>query len=332
MEISKRLLSVVLLGTLAVATAQVQAQEKIAQTGFQFLSVGTDARATGMGEAFTTVEGSSMALFYNPAGMARIEPFFEFSANRTAWIAGINYFTGSLAISPEKGRYGVVGLSFVFVDYGKIIGTVVAPNEQGFIETGDISPNAFMVGVGYSRALSDRFSVGGQIKYVSQSLGSPLVPTSDSTQAQTSFTQSVIAFDFGTLYKTGFKSLAFGMSIRNFSRQVKFAREDFELPLTFRIGFSIDALDFFGERSDNASLLISFDAANPRSFQEFYSFGGELKLMKALALRAGYVAEQNDYGMTTGLGIQTKKIAFDYSYTPLDVFDDVHRFSVRFSL
>ena len=117
-------------------------KKKLAQTGFQFLSVGTDARATAMGEAFTTIEGSPMSLFYNPAGMARLSSFFEFSANRTTWIADIDYYSGSLAINPEQGRYGVFGLSFLFVDYGEIIGTVVAPNEQGFIETGNVSPNA----------------------------------------------------------------------------------------------------------------------------------------------------------------------------------------------
>lgn len=317
---------------LILAVSDGYTQTKIAQTGFQFLSVGTDARATAMAEAFTTIEGTPMALFYNPAGMARVNSFLEFSVNHTPWIANIDYFTGSLAINPDKGRYGVFGLSFMFVDYGEIIGTVVAGNEQGFVETGNISPNAVMVGFGYSRALSDRFSVGGQVKYVNQTLGEPLVPETDSTQTRVNFSADVVAFDFGTLYKTGFKSLSFGMTIRNFSKEVNFEREDFELPLTFKVGFSIDALDFFGDGSQSQSFLISFDAVNPRSFEEFFSIGGEYKFMNALALRAGYIHNQDDYGVTAGFGLKTYKIAFDYSYTPFDVFDDVHRVSVKFSL
>ena len=43
-------------------TSSSFSQRKLAQTGFQFLSVGTSARATAMGEAFTTVEGSSASL------------------------------------------------------------------------------------------------------------------------------------------------------------------------------------------------------------------------------------------------------------------------------
>lgn len=331
MKINKFFLLVVLIA-FGLAVVNGYAQEKIAQTGFQFLSVGTDARATAMAEAFTTIEGTPTALFYNPAGMARVNSFLEFSVNHTPWIANIDYFTGSLAINPDKGRYGVFGLSFMFVDYGEIIGTVVAGNEQGFVETGDISPNAVMVGFGYSRALSDRFSVGGQVKYVNQSLGEPFVIKTDTTERKVKFSANAVAFDFGTLYKTGFKSLAFGMSFRNLAQEVNFESENFELPLTFKIGFSIDTFDFFGNISESQSLLISFDAVNPRSFEEFFSIGGEYKFMNTLALRAGYILKQDDYGVTAGFGLNTYKIAFDYSYTPFDVFDDVHRVSVKFSL
>lgn len=305
------------------------AQNKIAQTGFQFLSVGTDARATAMAEAVTTIEGSPMSMFYNPAGMAWMNSSIEFVANHTPWIADIDYFTGAIAFSLQQGRYGVVGLSFLYVDYGNIIGTVVASNEQGFIETGDISPNAFMFGASYARALSDKFSVGGQVKFVRQSLGEPLVPETDSTQSRIDFSTSVIAFDFGTLYRTGFKSLTFGMSIRNFAQETNFAREDFELPLTFKVGLSMDAFDFLGVRPESQAFLISVDAINPRSFQEFVSIGGEYKFYNTLALRGGYAANQDDYGFSAGMGIDARNVVVDYSYTPFDILDDVHRFSIR---
>ena len=308
------------------------AQKKLAQTGFQFLSVGTDARATAMGEALTTVQGSSVALFYNPAGMVRLPNFLDFRASRMTWIADIEYVAASMAINVADGRYGIFGLSIMSVDYGDLMGTVVANNEQGFIETGTFSPNAYLVGLGYANALTDRFSVGGQIKFVSQSLGKPYVPTSDSLQVQTEFTQEVFAFDFGTLYQTGFKSLAFGMTVRNFSRELKFAQEGFQLPLTFKIGFSIDLLDFLGNRPASQSFLLSLDAINPRSFSEFITVGGEYKFMDLLALRFGYVSGQDDYAFTAGFGVKTYAVAIDYSYTPFDVFKDVHRVSFSFSL
>lgn len=314
-----------------VLLSSLQAQEKIAQTGFQFLSVGTDARATALGEAVTTLEGSPMALFYNPAGMARVNSFVQFSANHMKWLADIDYLTGALSLRPSHGEYGVFGLSFLYVDYGELIGTVVAANEQGFVETGNISPNAFAVGFGYSKALTDRFAVGGQVKYVKQALGNLAFPVTDSSQSQLNFSTDVFAFDFGTIYQTGFKSLSFGMTIRNFAQEINYISEDFELPLTFKIGFSIDALDFF-DGMENQSVLVSFDAVNPRSLEEFFSFGVEYKFMDAIALRAGYAANQDDYDFSAGFGVHVYNLNLDYSYTPFDVFEDVHRFSVKFQL
>lgn len=39
------------------------AEPKWAQTGFQFLSVPTDARVAALGEAFTAMNGRSMSIF-----------------------------------------------------------------------------------------------------------------------------------------------------------------------------------------------------------------------------------------------------------------------------
>lgn len=306
-------------------------QEKIAQTGFQFLSVGTDARATALGEAFTSVEGSPMALFYNPAGMARVDSYVQFTANHMKWLSDIDYFSGALSFNPMHGRYGVFGLSFLFVDYGEIIGTIISQNEQGFTETNTISPSAFSVGFGYSRALTDRFAVGGQIKFVKQALGDLVFPEPDSGSTELNFSQGVVAIDFGTIYKTGYKSLSFGMTVRNFSNEISYITEDFELPLTFKIGFSIDALDFWGN-PDGQSFMLSFDAINPRALGEFFSVGGEYQLMNILSLRGGYVAGQDEYDITAGFGVNAYKVDLDYSYTPFKSFEDVHRFSAKFRL
>ncbi len=322
-------LTLLLIGSLAEG---LQAQKKRAQTGFEFLSVGTDARATAMGEALTTVEGSSLSLFYNPAGLARMPHVFDIRVSRMEWIAGINYVSATMALNVAEGRYGVLGVSVMSIDYGDFIGTVVANNERGFIETGTFSPNAWLVGLGYAKDLTDRFSVGGQIKYVSQSLGKPYVPVSDSLQVRKEFSQTVFAFDFGTLYKTGFKSLSFGMTVRNFSRELKYAQESFQLPLTFKIGFSVDLLDFLHEHPDAHSMLLSIDAINPRSFDEYITVGGEYKFLNLFFLRAGYVSGQDEYGFTSGFGIRTYALALDYSYTPFKVFSDVHRISFNFSL
>ena len=140
--------------------------KKRAQTGMKFLQIPSDPRAVAMGNAVTASNyGSSRSLFHNPASMARLERTFHASAGNTGWIGDVNYNMAALSMSPANGRYGVIGLSLISVDYGDIIATVVdetAPD--GYSDYTDIglsnpSPSALAVGLGYAKALTDRAAV-----------------------------------------------------------------------------------------------------------------------------------------------------------------------------
>ena len=319
-------------------------QVKLAQTGFGFLDVSTDARATGMGDAVTTIGGTATSVFYNPAGIAGMSSSLEANVSQMNWIADIKYFSGSIAYAPFDKKYGTIGIGFMRVNYGEFNFTSVADNEQGFVDlSGYPEPYAFALQLVYGKELSDAFSVGGRIKYAKQNLGNSLIPvynqvtkdsvlTTDTSYAINDYSLSVAAFDFGTVYKTGLKSLAFGMSISNFSREIAYERESFQLPLTFRFGISMDIMDFIPSLSDYNTFVVSIDAVHPRSYTEFLNIGGEYIFMKTFALRAGYVTKQDDFGLTFGLGITKFGFAFDYSYTSHKVFNNIQRFSFSFSL
>jgi hypothetical protein len=320
-------------------------QAKLAQTGFNFLSVGTDARATAMGEAFTTVEGSSTSLFYNPAGLAGINSFVDLSMSQMNWIADIKYLSGTVAFSPLQGRYGVIGVSFMSIAYGDFHFTQVAANDQGYRDIeGWPSPGAYVIGVGYGRALSSQFSVGGQVKYAYQSLGQSVVPVyktvvdasgiarQDTTNDLRDYSVGTLAFDFGTLYKTGLKSLAFGVAINNFAPEIKYERESFQLPLSFRIGISMNVLDIVPGIGEDHSFYASIDAVHPRSYGEYLNIGGEYVFSKTIAVRVGYITQHPDYDLTVGIGLQKAGIAVDYSYMPHKIFNNIQRLSVKFAM
>ena len=122
------------------------------------------------------------------------------------------------------------------------------------------------------------------------------------------------------------------MSISNFSREIAYERESFQLPLTFRFGISMDVMDFVPSMRENSALIVSIDAVHPRSYSEFLNIGGEFIFMKTFAIRAGYVTKQDDYGLTLGLGVNKFGFSFDYSYIPHKIFDNIQRFSLRFSI
>ncbi|MBN2105622.1 PorV/PorQ family protein, partial [bacterium] len=311
--------------------------QKLAQTGFQFLSVVSDARASALGEAMTSLETGSSALFFNPAGMANMEGMIDVTASDNRWIADIRHNTFSLALSPANGEYGVLGFSLQTVDYGDFYGTRVDKStDLGYVDTEIFQLTAMSAGVGYAKRLTDRFSVGGQVRWVEQDLGKSIVPVIstelDTTEGEEKNRLNPMAFDFGTQFKTGYKSLVFGMSVRNFSKEIKYVEEGFQLPLVFNLGISMDVLDFMGDRSIDHALIVSLDASHYRSHPEQVKVGLDYRLLNMLSVRGGYISNNDESGLSFGVGIQSFGLCLDYAYTPFGVFDKVQRMTARFSL
>ncbi len=308
---------------------------KRAQTGFKFLRTSVSARAAAMGDAMTAMEAGAAAMFYNPATMAYLTGFANAEVGITQFFADINYNAASVAVSPAQGRYGVFGLSFINVDYGDLEGTIRVDNEKGYEDYGLFSPNALMVGVGYAKSLSDRFAVGGNIKYAIQDLGEALaVVGNGSSGVWQGNKESAVAFDIGVLYDTGFKSLKFAMTARNFSREVTFHEENFELPLLLTIGLSMDMTDLLAADQTMHSLVLAVDAYRPRDFYEAINFGAEYSFMEILNIRAGYIFPTDEQGISLGAGINTGlsgiALGADYAYTNFGLLGDVHRISMQF--
>ncbi|MFH0734915.1 MAG: PorV/PorQ family protein [bacterium] len=333
----KKNIIIIVLIIMGLVNITAQERKKLAQTGMKFLSLSTDSRASALGSAVTSVESGATAMFYNPATMAYTKNNVEATLGSVGWIADIDYIYGGIIYAPFNAQYGVFGFSFTSVDYGALIGTVVAPNENGYLETGTFKPTAYSAGISYAKALSDKFSVGGSVKYVAQDLGSSVTDI-DNEGKYTKENNSLnsVAYDFGILYHTGFKSLNFAMNVRNFSTEIKYKEEGFQLPLTFRIGLSVDAMDFIEEKSTLHQLLVSVDAVHPRDFAEQVNVGCEYTFMKTFSLRVGYSAPNDNFGFTSGFGVKfgddVVNYGLDYCYTDFDTFSDVHRITFNVAI
>jgi hypothetical protein len=252
------------------------------------------------------------------------------------WIADINHNAFSLAVNPVQGRYGVIGFSVQTVDYGEFIGTRVDKNAKlGYQDTGIFELTSLAVGAGYAKQLTDRFSVGGQVRWVRQDLGESAIPIVssklDTTLKDVSNELTPLAFDFGTQFRTGVKSLVFGMSVRNFSKEIKYVEEGFQLPLVFNLGISMNLLDLVALGSLPQSLIMSIDASHFRDHPEQVKVGLDYRLMEILSLRGGYMSSNDENGLTFGFGVSYYGITFDYANTPFGVFDNVQRMTVRFA-
>lgn len=322
----------VLIAGLIGAGQEVQAKEKLAQTGMMFLNIGADARAAGLADAVTAVPMKSSALFYNPSTMTNLGGLTDLSFTQINWIADMKVNAISVCFSPAQGKYGVFGLSVLSIDYGDVLGTMIWNNSKGYIDTEVMKPSAMAIGIGYARALSDKFSIGGQIKMVSENLGKSVTQDENSQYQTKSNVCDAVALDFGTNFKTGFRSLAFSMSVRNFSTDVKYENENFQLPMTFRIGVAMNMLDWLN--NDNLkqhSLLMGLEALHHRSHNEQMNLGLEYGFMNMVYLRTGYMYNADDASLTYGFGLNKFGLTIDYAYTPFDVFENVQRVTLRFA-
>jgi len=330
---NRRLLTVLgIVLALLICVQGVNAQdgqlEKIGQTGFQFLKIDAFARSAGMAGAVTMAGTGVEAIFSNPAGISEMQAEGEFLFSRTMWFADMTLNSAGLARS--FGNIGVFGFSFVSIDYGDVYGTKVADNAKGYEETGLLDVGAYALGISYGRSLTDKFKVGGQVKFANQKLGSNLIVV-DSDSSIIRNEVSTVAYDFGTIFYPGFHSFRFGMSVRNFSPQIKFEEEAFELPLTFRIGVAMDMFDFVSGLS-NQSLVLGIDALHPRDYSERIHVGAEYMYSDLIALRAGYKFNYDEEGLNLGFGLNYGiggvDVKFDYSYTSFGIFDGVNRFTI----
>jgi len=279
--------------------------KKVAQSGMQYLKIGLDAQMVGRGEAgISSVKGLS-ALYWNPAGLADMRKK-ELSFSHNAWIADISL--DALAIGYNMGHLGAFSIDAVWVDYGELLGTSVGhsieeSSAQGYVDEGTFRPIDLAVGIGYARKVSNQFSIGGHVRYLYEDYGSNVIVTTSGENETVQNTIGTLSFSLGTWYQTGFKSLALSMTIQNFSPDIRYEYESFSPPLTFKMGVSMDLLDFFNDKS-RSRLLFAIDAIHPRDYTERINVGMEYDLLGILQLRSGYRMNYDEGELAFGGGVR----------------------------
>jgi len=316
---------------------------RVGTTAATFLKIGVGARALGMGDAYTTIAEDVTGIYWNPAGLAGIKKT-EAVISHYDYIADLYYNFGAIAIPiPDLGTLGLFMASLGMPDIERT--TIQSPNGTGE----KVSAGSFVVGASYAKALTDRFSVGGNVKYIHESIWHS--------------SASSFAFDIGVLYKTLFKNIRVGMSISNFGPEMQMGGRDmltqhdinstiegnnpninahldtdeFPLPIVFRVGVSANITkDIF--EIQNYDWIISTDAIHPNDNKEYMNVGTEFKIFNMVALRAGFrqlLLEEREGGLSLGFGIQYEIFDLDFKldYANVDYgrLDHHNKFSLILS-
>lgn len=328
--------------------SEMFAQTKVGTTAANFLTIPVGPRATAMGGAFSAVANDATTSYWNSAGLSRLNKT-ELNVTTAEWLVGTRINWIGLAYKLDDDNAFAVSINQL--DYGEEdITTPEQPQGTG----AKWSANDLAVGLSYARNLTDRFSIGGSVKYITQKIWNE--------------SASAFALDIGLLFQTEIEGLKLGANISNFGTEMKLDGKDLKrpidvdpsnsgnnpnisgsldtdywpLPLVFTVGLSYQFLSL-----EDYKLLLTSDAVIPNNQSTFGNLGVELDWNSMLFLRAGYnglLKEKNDKlftiksmdGFSAGIGLQydfgdffTK---FDYSYSNLGIFSQISRFSLTIGL
>ncbi|HWP82579.1 MAG TPA: PorV/PorQ family protein [Bacteroidota bacterium] len=333
----KRVRSLTALVFLVTGICWGQNLTKTGTTAAKFLSIPVGARALGMGGAFVALADDATGMYWNPAGIARAKQR-EVVLAHTEWIADID-FNYAGVILPLR-DLGTVGVSFTSLNAGEMERTT-EDQPDGIGEY--FSAGSFAIGISFARNLTNWFSIGGNVKYISETIWN---------SGATGF-----AVDLGTLFTTPFPGLTFGAGISNFGGKMQIIGEDllvqkdispnkgnnpninanltterFDLPLNLRIGIAYEAF-----ADDWHTLVVAADASHPNDNAESINTGVEYSFFsRMIFIRAGYKGfglREHEEEFTLGTGIQYNVseelgFKFDYAYESFGRLKNIHKLAL----
>ncbi|PIU45197.1 MAG: hypothetical protein COS95_04910 [Ignavibacteriales bacterium CG07_land_8_20_14_0_80_59_12] len=326
-----------------VVSGLCMGQAKVGTTSAPFLGIAVGPRATAMGGAFIGTADDATSLYWNPGGMSRAAKT-QFIASYTNWLAGTNFNWFGFMLNLDGTN--AVGISLTQLNYGEEEVTRVDMPE-GTGEKWDALDLA--VGVSYSRSLTDHFSIGGSVKYISQRIWHE--------------SASAFAMDVGVLYITPFNDLRLGMSLSNFGTDMTLDGQDliqqagtdsripveqqypnptiptklkvdgWTLPLMFRVGIAMDVI-----RNGDFRATLGVDALRPNDNAETINAGGEVAWNDMVFIRGGYKSlfrSDSEEGLTLGFGLRYQFVStavnVDYAYAKFGMFKDIQSFALGIS-
>lgn len=266
-------------------------------TGAIILSQPIGARASGMGEAYTTSKGDVLGIYYNP------------SCSYDKLIS-VLYQRGI-----AEDNFGVIGFGYP-TEIGNFAGSVLYYS-AGSIELINLQEeektvNAqtdFLVTISYSKKFGE-LSFGGNSKFLSSKLVEEV-------------SANTFAFDLGSNYQI-IDDMIVGLSVQNIGGKLKYLDEGDKIPLTIRLGSSYKI-----PLADSHFLLTALDIVKVNDNKIKLHTGFEYTY-ELYSLRAGYKIGYDTDKLTFGCGYLQDRYSIDYAISIMGELGLIHRVSLNY--
>ncbi len=276
----------------------------------QFLKMPVSPRAIGMGGVDVAVAEGVASIPFNPAGILSVQQYSAY-ASYTSWFADIKHsFAGAVANLHDLGTVGVGVIALSTDDMP--VTTPAFPEGTGeFFRASDYAFN-----LAYAREVSDKFSVGVNLKYIQSYL------------YNTTYGASSFAVDAGTLYDIPPLGARLGVAISNLGNDMKFINETYSLPTALRFGVLLNVLDGSTNKVHGA-----FQVIRPNDANEQYNAGLEYLFRDQFAVRVGYKFNYDSENWTAGFGLSLAVVGINgklnYGYNNFTYLTGTHSVSLE---
>lgn len=307
------------------------------------LRIPVGSRYIGMGGADVALVSGLEAVYWNPAGVDLSESDVNALFSYRQYIADMTMsFVG---ISGKFGELGTLGLTFRDLNIGDInVTTMDQPDGTGQI----INPTYFILGLTYSKQLSDRISIGANINLINESWQGV---------SATGF-----SFDAGVEYKDLFSvpNLGLGVVVKNLGGTMKYGgtalwttatdanssrgptfyqvgTQTSELPSEISLGVS-----YTRNIDEDNKFTVAGTFVNNNYTYDNYKGGLEYSYKDIFFVRGGYLYSPQSNSLapdifqnyTVGAGINFQQftnvnVSFDYAYVPVKYFDANNIFTIK---
>ena len=340
-----------LLGSIVLVFMALQSEAQVTDNIFRVLTDANSARVVALGGRPLAIhDGDLQTAVFNPS---TISP--EMNNQMTVsyvgdFHLGTNYATAQYSHTLEK--LGSFAASVLYYNYGKM----QYVSENGSADGSTFTPSNYALILGWGRELTDKWSIGANLKYVGcqYEIGRA----------------GALGVDVAATYWS-YTNWAFTLAGRNIGRQlftVEMYNEDkwlpfsldfmaskklAHLPLTIYMGYHDiqrwkmtfdDPLDLAGHYDPITDSIIQ-----PSKAAQFFTnlgchllIGGELELGKNLVLRASYNYDTHNkmtvpqkrtlVGLSAGFGVKIKAFQIDYALSRYNIASASHFLTLRVDL